>query len=1192
MSIISSAVSKLTKPIVRAFSRYSSRYLRPLAGPFKRLVSASGRKLATAATKAKILAKSSKVFGQKLASVKTAKNVFKYTAFSVGATLAVGGLVGYGAYRFIKSLVGGAANGNGDNLRFNRSRIPTITPPIAKLRDPGGLGTIAQVRAKKEAQYQMTNLDAKLSSIKADKIATIKVRNRLKKHHDTVPDRLREIHAKSNSIEDQNEAIIKLLNRQNKIQKDELNLKTEESQLEEVKLRADLLKHTELYKSIRKLSAANSNANADAAKDFSDAHRQALAYDTAAKAKAYSKTLAESKSTSLMKWALLGGMVFGINSIIKRLGGIGELVNAGSNMVGDMLRNTGEMLGILHRDENTVLSLDESGDKAEVSKSEPKSSSNELTQDDFEDKDEAAKAGVNTTYESSGVNKTLAGAYLANDVYKGYQLAKYAGRAHEISKAGKAAYEASKAASLAMGRTTKITEYLANKARKEAEEKLIAKYGGNAANVAKVGEEVAEKSGGWLSRGWNALKEGAGKVATKAKALANKYAVGPLLKGMKWAAQKFLKVLGPKLGPKVAKVMATFFTKLIGYSGKLAKAGAKKIPGVGLIFGLFDAAMRGFRDGDWEGALLSALSGIASTVPGIGTAVSIAIDGISMYRDFKMEDQAEKESKDADKVMQQAKKEGKYKPGEKGNIYNEVIRKFNDTNSAYQQKLKSSILKKLFEVDKKAREEHWSQLELMVKRNAALEGSGIHYDLISKSLRGVESYEDKAKGAKGGPRFTWMPHTLSDVINFGDEPTHNYIQPGNSIPVGNSPFGTGLTSISSNFLESDPKSGKQHVGVDFTARPHVNVHHPYDGVVVNKNKKWVAIKNPDGTTSVYWHVGSDLKPGIRVKAGEVIGKTLSPKEDGTISQSHIHYEVRKNYDKNDDKATSGYPINPLISLAGDANNAKKPRLGAKGGPNTSTFNADRAAQTLVNNCIGTHGACGAAVRRAVESGFGAGRDAWRGRFGVNAKDFGPELKRLGFEQVPMDEHYVPQKGDIFIQRNYPGGSNAGHISMYNGNSWQADYTQTDIWGGAGYRQYKNGALLRFTGRVNHNPIVFSGGLVQSGFEKASGMNNGDAPGSSPGSLSTITDLIQSLSNTFSEYGTDSTFQKIFTNGDKAKGIQQEYSPKAKNKIKKMVSPEVTVNVTGGDTTNNIKNTTNINLHDNGSNDYMNAYSSI
>jgi len=74
--------------------------------------------------------------------------------------------------------------------------------------------------------------------------------------------------------------------------------------------------------------------------------------------------------------------------------------------------------------------------------------------------------------------------------------------------------------------------------------------------------------------------------------------------------------------------------KLIGKtSGKLlGKTLAKKIPGVGLVIGAGLAASRAI-SGDYIGAVGELASGVASLVPGIGTAVSFGIDGLLALKD-------------------------------------------------------------------------------------------------------------------------------------------------------------------------------------------------------------------------------------------------------------------------------------------------------------------------------------------------------------------------------------------------------------------------------------------------------------------------------------------------------------------------------------------------------------------------------
>ena len=72
-----------------------------------------------------------------------------------------------------------------------------------------------------------------------------------------------------------------------------------------------------------------------------------------------------------------------------------------------------------------------------------------------------------------------------------------------------------------------------------------------------------------------------------------------------------------------------------GVAKGLGKMGLKKIPGVGAIAGAAFAAERAMK-GDWLGAGGELLSGLAGTIPGVGTAISTGIDAGLMARDAGM----------------------------------------------------------------------------------------------------------------------------------------------------------------------------------------------------------------------------------------------------------------------------------------------------------------------------------------------------------------------------------------------------------------------------------------------------------------------------------------------------------------------------------------------------------------------------
>jgi len=151
----------------------------------------------------------------------------------------------------------------------------------------------------------------------------------------------------------------------------------------------------------------------------------------------------------------------------------------------------------------------------------------------------------------------------------------------------------------------------------------------------------------------NPLLDGASKysgyIASAFGLIAGASIIGKLYKFMKWASG-FLKLskgasklAGPLTkagkpdmrfgankggGKNIAKTAAKAGGKTVG------KSLIKKIPIIGALAGLAFALSRGL-DGDMTGAGLELLSGIASLVPGAGTAASVGIDGLLMARDIK-----------------------------------------------------------------------------------------------------------------------------------------------------------------------------------------------------------------------------------------------------------------------------------------------------------------------------------------------------------------------------------------------------------------------------------------------------------------------------------------------------------------------------------------------------------------------------
>ena len=152
-----------------------------------------------------------------------------------------------------------------------------------------------------------------------------------------------------------------------------------------------------------------------------------------------------------------------------------------------------------------------------------------------------------------------------------------------------------------------------------------------------------------LIRGFQNLRKI--KLGKRLKGL-KKFKVGKKIRNIVAGGKKGLKNIGKaipggkllknasKSGKALLKKGASTIAKKVG--GKaIAKVGAKalgkgllkKIPFVGLGAGLLFAGQR-LMAGDMKGALLEAASGIAGTIPGVGTAISVGLDATLAAKDM------------------------------------------------------------------------------------------------------------------------------------------------------------------------------------------------------------------------------------------------------------------------------------------------------------------------------------------------------------------------------------------------------------------------------------------------------------------------------------------------------------------------------------------------------------------------------
>jgi len=115
----------------------------------------------------------------------------------------------------------------------------------------------------------------------------------------------------------------------------------------------------------------------------------------------------------------------------------------------------------------------------------------------------------------------------------------------------------------------------------------------------------------------------------------------------------------------------------------------------------------------------------------------------------------------------------------------------------------------------------------------------------------------------------------------------------------------------------------------------------------------------------------------------------------------------------------------------------------------SSFDVDAAASYARSEArTSSTGRCATHVRLAIEAG---GVELERQ---VSAKNYGTSLSRAGFTRLAQPPQSSPQKGDVIVIQPYPGGSDHGHIAIYDGSAWISDFVQRDKWGGAGYRQHE------------------------------------------------------------------------------------------------------------------------------------------
>lgn len=117
--------------------------------------------------------------------------------------------------------------------------------------------------------------------------------------------------------------------------------------------------------------------------------------------------------------------------------------------------------------------------------------------------------------------------------------------------------------------------------------------------------------------------KGIDKIASRLSGTGGKLAA----EGVETAVSGASKAVGQTAAKEAGEIAIKDGGKAVG------KSVLKKLPLIGLIAGLGFGASRAW-DGDWTGAAAEVASGAASTVPGVGTAASVAIDAGLAARDI------------------------------------------------------------------------------------------------------------------------------------------------------------------------------------------------------------------------------------------------------------------------------------------------------------------------------------------------------------------------------------------------------------------------------------------------------------------------------------------------------------------------------------------------------------------------------
>lgn len=598
---------------------------------------------------------------------KQAKNFVRHPLKSTKGWIrnAVGGLaMGMAATYALKTLFGGSGNSkpSGSNAPQFNANPPNLTSG-SNGAPPGGMnatktaGLIDKV-TKNNAKAETAN---KIAEAKAELTAATKAANSAKPFVSKVPSKLKEIHARGKSSDEKLDTVIELLNQGNQIQNENRRSNEEQLKRQEQDIKNRLYKSSELYRNLTKLQAQQNSANADAIKVGLAENGDKVSKAVASQTSAYQSQVKEAKKSSLLKWILFGGIALGVSSIAKNLGGVGELLSSGFDLMSKGFHSIGNMLGLLH-DDNTDMA---NGETSETATGKDKSEGEDYSKDDKAKDDSSIKSTLDQNEKLSDKLGTSSGKASA------VATASYAGK-----KVGGKALKATKAInSLAKNSSTLKAEKALNKSKvteqkaavKQAKEALsAAKKSGDKKSIREARKALKSaksdlKAAKKLSKSAT-IKSAAGSTANKVKSLVT--SAGSAMKdtavdmakdaGIDKGIEKVkggFKKVGSKVGAKVVrsrlgKYVTDRLVRILG-AKIAAKAGGRLIPGIGIGIGVLAAGKRIMR-GDWLGAFgeiasttaaqLGELGIVASggMATAAGIAASFAIDSLVLMHDQRL----------------------------------------------------------------------------------------------------------------------------------------------------------------------------------------------------------------------------------------------------------------------------------------------------------------------------------------------------------------------------------------------------------------------------------------------------------------------------------------------------------------------------------------------------------------------------